>query len=37
VIFQSYSTTLTEAQLTEFAGRIAAVLIERLGAALRTA
>jgi phenylalanyl-tRNA synthetase beta chain len=37
VTFQSYAATLTETQLSEFAGRIAAALIERLGASLRTA
>ncbi len=37
VTFQSHETTLTEAQLTDFSGRIVAALERRLGAALRTA
>jgi phenylalanyl-tRNA synthetase beta chain len=37
VIFQSSTSTLTETQLSDFSNRIAAALIEKLGAALRTA
>jgi phenylalanyl-tRNA synthetase beta chain len=37
VTFQSHTATLTEAQLSDFSNRIAAALIEKLGAALRTA
>ena len=36
VTFQSYQSTLTEAQLTDFPRRIVAALQSRLGAALRT-
>ena len=35
VTFQSHDATLTEAQLTDFSGRIVAALESRLGAALR--
>ncbi len=35
VTFQSHAATLTEAQLTDFIGRILAALEQRLGAALR--
>ncbi|HUK30087.1 MAG TPA: phenylalanine--tRNA ligase subunit beta [Candidatus Acidoferrum sp.] len=37
VTFQSPTATLTESQLSDFSNRIAAALIEKLGAALRTA
>jgi phenylalanyl-tRNA synthetase beta subunit len=37
VIFQSQTATLAETQLSGFSNRIAAALIEKLGAALRTA
>ncbi len=37
VTFQSHKSTLTELQLSDFSNRIAAALIEKLGAALRTA
>jgi phenylalanyl-tRNA synthetase beta chain len=37
VTFQSHTATLTETQLSDFSNRIAAALIEKLGAALRTA
>ncbi len=36
VTFQSYAATLTEAQLTDFSGRIVAALEKSLGASLRT-
>jgi len=36
VTFQSHQATLTEAQLTEFTGRIVAALEQKLGATLRT-
>jgi phenylalanyl-tRNA synthetase beta chain len=37
VVFQSPTATLAEIQLSDFSNRIAAALIEKLGAALRTA
>ena len=37
VTFQSHTATLAEMQLSDFSNRIAAALIEKLGAALRTA